>query len=477
VSQQTLSPPVPQRAEAPRQRPGLALAVIVTCQLMLILDMTVMNVALPRIRAALGFSVTDLSWVINSYALAYGGLLLLGGRAGDILGRRRTFIAGLGLFTAASLVGGVATSAGWLLAARVLQGVGAALAGPSTLALITTTVTDPRERIRALALLSGVASGGLAIGLIVGGLLTESLSWRWVLFINVPVGVAAIVLARRYVREPQRHPARLDVPGAVTATAGMAALVYGLIHAAAVGWSDRQTLVALGAGLVLVAAFLAIEARTRQPLLPLRLFTDRNRAAGYANFFLGPAAGLSMFFFLTQFLQQVRGFSALETGLAFLPLALVLFAVSRTIPYVLPRLGPRRLAVTGVVAMIAGLAWLTRLSESSGYLTALLGPLLLMGFGIGAAFAPLNVVIMSTVEPRDAGAAGGALQTMQQTGAALGLAVLVTVFGTTVRHAAGGHPVAAPDLVLGMTHAFAAGVLICTLSLLVALTFRVDRPS
>jgi EmrB/QacA subfamily drug resistance transporter len=475
VSQQTLTPPAPYRTEAPRDRRGLALAVIVTCQLMLILDLTVMNVALPRIQAALHFSATDLSWVINSYALTYGGLLLLGGRAGDILGRRRTFVAGIGLFTLASLAGGFATSAGWLLAARVLQGVGAAAAGPNTIALITTTVTDARERIRALALLSGVASGGFAIGLIVGGLLTEWVSWRWVLFINVPFGLAAMVLARRYVHEPQRHPARPDVPGAVTATAGVAALVYGLIHAAAVGWSDRLTLGALGTGLVLVAAFVVIEARTRQPLLPLRLFADRNRAAAYANFFLGPAAGMSMFFFLTQFLQQVRGFSALETGLAFLPMALVLFAVTRTIPHLLPRLGPRRLAVTGTLAMIAALGALTQLSESSRYFTALLGPLVLMGFGVGAAFAPLNVVIMSTVEPQDAGAAGGALQTMQQVGAALGLAVLVTVFGTTVRHATNGHPVTVHDLVLGMTHAFTAAAVLAAASLVVALTFVV-RP-
>jgi EmrB/QacA subfamily drug resistance transporter len=457
----------PERA----RRSGLALAIVVTCQLMLILDATVMNVALPRIQAGLHFSPTGLAWVINSYTLAFGGLLLLGGRAGDILGRRRLFIAGIALFTAASLVGGLATSAGWLLAARVLQGVGAAAAGPNTIALITTTFTEARERIRALALLSAVASGGFAIGLIVGGLLTEWASWRWVLFINVPFGMAAVALAPRYVREPQRHPARLDLPGAITASAGVAALVYALIHAAMVGWSDPLTVKVLAAGIVLLALFLAIEVRTAQPLMPLRLFADRNRTAGYLNFLLGPAAMMSMFFFMTQFLQDVRGFSALRTGFAFLPMAVSMFLLTRTMPALLPRIGPRPLAITGAVLLIGGLAWLTRISPDSGYLDGVLGPMLLMGFGVGIGFVPLPPVIMATVAPADAGAAGGIMQTMQQTGASLGLAVLTTVFGTAIRNA-GHHLAPAAALVTGITHAFVASTLFATATLLVALTFR-----
>ena len=457
-------------------RPGLALAIIVTCQLMLILDATVMNVALPRIQAGLHFSATGLAWVINSYTLAFGGLLLLGGRAGDILGRRRLFVGGIALFTFASLVGGLATSAGWLLAARVLQGIGAAAAGPNTIALITTTFTKAHERIRALALLSGVASGGFAIGLIVGGLLTEWASWRWVLFINVPFGLAAVVLAPRYVREPLRHPARLDLPGAVTATGGVTALVYAFIRAATVGWSDPRTIVVLATGVVLLALFLVIEARTPQPLMPLRLFADRNRAAGYLSFFLGPAAMMSMFFFLTQFLQEVRGLNALRTGFAFLPMALALFVMTRTIPNLLPRLGPRPLAVTGALLMIGGLAWLTQLSTDSGYLGALLGPMLLMGLGVGIGFVPLTPVIMATVPPQDAGSAGGVLQTMQQTGVSLGLAILVTVFGTAVRDAshdaAPGSTATQHVLVAGMTNAFAASLVFAVSTLVVALTFR-----
>ena len=450
-------------------RHRFALIVIVTCQLMLILDATVMNVALPRIAADLHFSGTGLAWVMNSYTLAFGGLLLLGGRAGDILGRRRLFVGGIALFTVASLAGGFATSAEWLLVARILQGVGAAAAGPNTIALITTTFTDARERLRALTLLSGVASAGFAIGLIVGGLLTEVASWRWVLFINVPFGLAAVLIAPRVVAEPQRHPSRLDLPGAFTASTGVAALVFAFIRTASEGWSDRWALLALGAGVALLATFLAVETRSPQPLMPLRLFADRNRAAGFANFFLGPAAMMSMFFFLTQFLQDLRGFSALSTGFAFLPMAAGMFVMTRLVPRLLPRFGPKPLALTGAAVMVAGLAWLTQLEPDSTYVTALLGPMTLMGVGGGLGFVPLTPVIMATVPPQDAGAAGGVLQTMQQTGATLGLSILVTVFGAATRDRA-----VAPDVALvhGMTSAFTVSVLIASLTFLVALTFR-----
>ena len=494
------APPAPpiHRAEQVRHRRGLALAIIVTCQLMLILDVTVMNVALPRIQADLHFSATGLAWVMSSYTLTYGGLLLLGGRAGDLLGRRRTFVAGIALFTLASLAGGLATSASWLLVARVLQGVGAAIAGPSTIALIATTFAEPRERLRALAVLSGVASGGFAIGLIVGGILTEAATWRWVLFINVPFGVAATVLAPRFVPEAataagpagaaagapaagasaagaaRTGPAGLDLPGAVTATAGVASLVYAFIEAATNGWSGSRTVIPLTAGIVLLAAFLAIEVRARRPLMPLRLFADRNRAAGYAIFFLAPAAMMSMFFFLTQFLQDVRGFGALATGFAFLPMAIGMFAMTRLIPHLLPRFGPKPLVVSGSLLVIGGLVWLTQLTPDSGYAAAVFGPMLMMGVGGGTSFVPLTPVIMAEVAPQDAGAASGVLQTMQQTGSSLGLAVLVTIFGTAVRHAAPGAP-AHETLVSGMTAAFAAATAFAALIVVVALTFRSTR--
>ncbi|HEY7598097.1 MAG TPA: MFS transporter [Actinophytocola sp.] len=453
-------------------RPGLALAIIVTCQLMLMLDATVMNVALPRIRADLGFSTTGLAWVLNAYTLVFGGLLLLGGRAGDLFGRRKLFLGGVALFTAASLFGALADSAGWLVLARVLQGLGAAAAGPNTLALITSTFTEARDRVKALSVFSGVASAGFAIGLIVGGLLTESLSWRAVLFINLPFGVAILALAPRFIREPARHPARLDLPGALTATAGVASLVYGFIRAASAGWSDTRALLALALGVALLVVFVLVEVRTREPLMPLRLFADRNRAAGYVNFFLGPMAMMSAFFFLTQFLQEVSGYGSLVTGFAFLPLAAALFTVSRLIPRWLPAHGPKPFAIAGTVLMALGIVWLTLLTPSTGYVPGLLGPMIVLGVGGGLAFSPQNVVIMSTVRPADAGAAGGVLQTMQQVGSTLGLAVLVTVAGSASRStaAAGGSPTDA--LVDGMTAAFAVAAVILALTVAVAASLR-----
>jgi EmrB/QacA subfamily drug resistance transporter len=458
------------RSRTPTMRHGIALTIILTCQMMLVLDATVMNVALPRIQSALHFSPTDLSWVMSAYTLSFGGLLLLGGRAGDILGRRRMFVAGITLFTVASLAGGLAPTSGALIAARIAQGVGAAMAGPSTIALITTTFTEARARVRALALLSAMASSGFAIGLIVGGLLTQYASWRWVMFINVPFGAAAVLLAPRFVVEPPRHPARLDLAGAFTGTAGVGALVFGLIHAAENGWSTATTVISIAAGAVLLGVFLAVQARREHPLLPLRLFADRNRAAGYANFFLGPAAMMSMFFFLTQYLQDVSGFDALATGLAFMPMAVAMFSTTRIVPMLLHRVGPRPLALTGTSIMVVGLVWLTQLGTTTGYATGLLAPMVLMGFGGGLAFVPLSPVIFASVPPQDAGAAGGVLQTMQQTGSTLGLAVLVTVYGAAL-HAAG--PVShSAALVYAMDRAFAVAAGIAGLTVLIALTFR-----
>jgi EmrB/QacA subfamily drug resistance transporter len=452
------------------ERPRLALAITVTCTLMLILDATVMNVALPRIQEGLHFSPTGLSWVLSAYTLTFGGLLLLGGRAGDIFGRRRLFVGGVAVFTLASLLGGLAPTAGWLIAARVLQGIGAAAAGPNTVALIATTFTDAKERIRALALMSAVASGGFAIGLIVGGVLTSIASWRWVLFINVPFGLAAVLLAPRYIREPERHPSRLDVPGAVTASLGVTGVVYGLLHTASAGWSSFWTLVPLTLGLVLLGGFVFIESRTAKPLMPLHLFSDRNRAAAYVSFCLGPAAMMSMFFFLTQFMQNIRGYGALATGLAFLPLAVGMFGATRFVPGLLTRFGPKPLALTGTGLMVLGLLWLTQLTPDAGYLGGLLGPSILMGAGGGLGFVPLTPLIMGSVAPSEAGAAGGVMQTMQQLGGTLGLATLVTVFGSALRSS--GNPAGPEAVVSAMTTTFAVSAGIASLSFLVALTFR-----
>ncbi|MFG3519558.1 MFS transporter [Nocardia nova] len=455
-----------------RLRSGIVLVTLLTCQLMIVLDITVMNVALPRIQHDLHFSATGLSWVMNAYTLVFGGLLLLGGRAGDLFGRRRLFILGTVLFTLASLGGGLAPSAAWLIVARIVQGLGGAMAGPNTLALLTTTFADPKMRVRVLALFSGMSSAGFAIGLILGGLLTQWLSWRSVLFINVPFGLVVALLAVRYLPDAPRRRAHLDLPGAVTATGAVAALVYGFISAAAHGWDDVTTDVSLTVGVVALVAFLLVERRAVQPLLPLHLFADRNRAAAYANMFLGPMAGTSMFFFLTQYLQEVRGMSALATGFAFLPTAVTMFTMIRLIPRLLPRFGPKPVTLVGTAAMIAGLVLLTLLDTDTGYFPLLAVATVLMGCGIGLAFSPLNVIIMANVAPEEAGAAGGALQTLQQTGAALGLAVLVTVFGTAVRAASGS---AVHVLVSGITTAFAAAAGIAVLTLLVASTFRSVR--
>jgi EmrB/QacA subfamily drug resistance transporter len=451
-------------------RPGTALALILTCQLMLMLDVTVMNVALPRISADLGFTPAGLSWVMNAYTLVFGGLLLLGGRLGDLFGRRRVFLIGIAVFTAASLAGGLTDSAGLLIAARIVQGVGAAMAGPSTLALITSTITDQQARVRALSLFSAMASSGFAVGLILGGLLTEWLTWRAVMFINVPLGLVVLAFATRHIAEPSRHPTRLDLVGAALATVGVASLVYGFIEAAEKGWGTTSAVLPLVVGGVLLASFVVAQARAEHPMLPLRLFADRNRAGGYANFFLGPMAMMSAFFFMTQFLQEVRGYTALTTGFAFLPMALGIFGMSRVVPRLLPRTGPKPLALTGAVLLAAGLWWMSGISADTGYFPAVFWPMVLMGLGGGLAFSPLNVLIMSTVPPADAGAAGGALQTAQQIGSTLGLAVLVTIAGSAARGTTGTDAV-----VTGATASFTASAGIMLLVFLVALTFRKAR--
>jgi len=425
----------PVQASASRvSRPQLVLAVILVCQLMVVLDATIVNVALPKIQASLGFSTASLSWVINAYALTFGGLLLLGARAGDLLGRRRTFLAGIAVFTVASLVGGFATTSTWLLAARAVQGAGAALAAPSALALLTTMFSEGRERMRALGLYTAVSIGGAAVGLVAGGILTEWASWRWVMFVNVPIGIALLVTARVVLPETERHTGRFDLNGALTSTLGMAALVFGFVQAATDGWSDRTTLTAFVAGVILLGAFVVNELRAPSPITPLRLFADRNRCVSYLARLLMVAGVFGMFFFLTQFMQDILGYSPLVTGLGFLPLTAALFLSSQTSARLSGRVSPRLLMVVGFPLSASGLLWVSHLSIQSGYLSVL-GPLLVVGIGNGLAFVPLTGLSLSGVEHRDAGAASGLINVTQQVGGALGLAVLVTVFGAASRSA------------------------------------------
>jgi EmrB/QacA subfamily drug resistance transporter len=423
---------------APRRghHPGIALAVIAASQLMVVLDATIVNIALPHIREALNFSTTSLSWVLNAYTLTFGGFLLLGGRAGDILGRRRVFISGILLFTLASLLGGLATSSGWLLAARALQGVGAAIASPTALALITTNFAEGPERNRAFGVFAAVSGSGAAIGLMAGGMLTSWLSWRWVLFVNVPIGILLAMLAPLYITESERQPGRFDISGAMTSTAGMAALVYGFISAAQGGWSDPWTIASFAAAAVLLATFVLIERRTRQPITPLHLFRDRDRAGSYVIMLALAAALFGMFFFLTLFVQDVLGYSPLKAGFAFLPVTVALIFTAQFAARTLPRLGPKPLMTTGAVLAVIGLAWVSQISVSSGYVDGILGPMLIFGLGMGLLFVPLTIVAVSGVAPRESGAASSLLNVMQQVGGALGLSILVTVFGTASRNEA-----------------------------------------
>ena len=437
------SPVSPPGAPADRATPrrgyghrGVALAVLLCAQLMVILDATVVNIALPEIQHGLHFSATSLSWVLNSYTLTFGGLLLLGGRAGDILGRRRMFLIGVGLFTLASLAGGLATSAGLLLAARAVQGVGGALASPAVLALMVGSFPEGRERTRALAIYTGVITGGASLGLVLGGVITEWLSWRWVLFINVPIGLIALAAAPRFVAETPRQPGRFDLAGAVTSTLGMVSLVYAFIRAAASGWGDGLAVTAFAVAAVLLAAFLLVERRAPQPITPLRLFADVSRSGSYVARLLLVAGMFGMFFFLTQFLQDVLGFSPLRAGIAFLPMTAMLFGVSRGAPRLMARVGAKTLMIAGMVPAIAGMAWLSRVSPATGYWTGVIGPMLLLGGGLGTVFVPLTTASLAGVRPADSGAASSMVNVMQQVGGALGLAVLVAVFGTARRDAA-----------------------------------------
>jgi EmrB/QacA subfamily drug resistance transporter len=467
-------------------RPTLVLAVILVCQLMVVLDATIVNVALPKIQTSLGFSTTSLSWVINAYALSFGGLLLLGARAGDLLGRRRTFIAGIALFTLASLAGGLATSAGWLLAARAVQGAGAALAAPSALALLTTMFSEGRERMRAIGYYTAVSIGGSAVGLVAGGILTEWASWRWVMFVNVPIGLALIVTARAVLPETARSTGHFDLAGALTSTVGMAALVFGFVHAATSGWTQGTTLGSFAVGVALLTTFVRIELRARAPITPLRLFRDRGRVVAYISRLFLVAGMFGMFFFLTQFLQDVLGYSPLLTGLGFLPLTAALFVSSQTSARLIARVPGRFLMLVGYSLSAAGLLWVSHLSVHSGYLSVL-GPLVIVGIGNGLAFVPLTALALAGVEPRDAGAASGLINVTQQVGAALGLAVLVTVFGAASHAAGAGSSTAGSSgaaeaaraaFVHGAGVAFlvAAGFLVATLVLIAVAGRTVSRP-
>ncbi|MGW2566288.1 MFS transporter [Streptomyces sp. NPDC001537] len=409
---------------------GMALLVIASCQLMVVLDITIVNIALPHIQTALDFSTTSLSWVVNAYTLTFGGLLLLGGRTGDILGRRRMFVFGVLLFALASLLGGLAQNSGQLLAARALQGVGGAIASPTALALISTTFREGPERNRAFGVFAGVSAGGGAIGLLAGGVIVEWLNWRWVLFVNVPIAVLIALATPRWIKESERHPGHFDLAGALASTLGMVLLVYGFIRAAQDGWRDALTLASFGAAVVVLTAFILIERRSSQPITPLHMFADRNRAGTYGIMLSLAAAIFGMFFFLTLFVQNVLGFSPLATGFAFLPVSAVIAFGAGLASRFLPTFGPKPFMVVGAILAAAGLAWLTLTDVHSTYAGSILGPILVFSLGMGMEFVSLTLMALSNVSVEETGAASGLLNATQQVGGSLGLSILVTMFGT-----------------------------------------------
>jgi EmrB/QacA subfamily drug resistance transporter len=465
---------------------GLALLIIATAQLMIVLDATIVNVALPHIQLALGFSGSGLEWVINAYALAFGGLLLLGGRAGDLLGRRRMFVAGLVLFSAASLAGGLATSSGWLLAARAVQGAGGAIVAPTALALIATTFPAGPRRNRAMGVYAAMSGVGSAVGLIAGGLLVTYASWRWVMFVNVPIGIAAALAALVVLPHAGGRPGRLDLPGAITGTGGVAALVYGLSNAAASSsdgashWGDAKVVSALTASVVLLAAFGVIESRSRHALLPVRLLRSRDRVGANLVMLGAGTAVFGVFFFVTLFVQDIWGYSALRTGVSFLPLTVALLVTSAASAVLVGRIGARPLLLAGAAASAGGLYWLSRLSEHGTYAGGLLGPGLVLGVGLGLLFVPLPLVALVRVGEADSGVASSLLNSGRQVGGSIGLAVLGTVAWTVIAHrahgAAAGSPAYQHALATGFDRAFlvAAGIAVFML-VVAAATIRVRR--
>jgi EmrB/QacA subfamily drug resistance transporter len=463
----------PQAQPHNRHRSAV-LAVCCLAQLMVVLDISVVMVALPQMRHSLGLSVADQQWVVNAYTLTFAGFLMLGGRAADLFGRKRVFLTGLGVFTACSLLGGLAQNGDWLIWARAAQGLGGAVLAPATLSLLTSNFVEPDKRRRALGAWSATAASGAAIGVLLGGVLTNALNWRWVLFINVPIGAALMAVTAVAVNESRADSASrsLDVPGALTVTAGLAALVYGIVGTDTHPWGSAQTLIALGAGAALLAAFFVIEARVAgQPLVPLGIFTRRSLAVANG---IAVMIGISLFglyFFLSLYLQQVNGYSALRGGLAYLPAGLSTLAAALVGTRLVTKLGPRRQLVLGPVLAAGGLLWLTSLAPGDGYGAHIFGPLVLAGTGFGLSFVPMTMAATSGVPHTQAGLAAGLINTTRQIGGAVGLAVMATFASSAATHDLHQGVKLAAALTSGYDRAFAigAGALLAGAALALAL--------
>ena len=452
------------------------LALLAVAQLMVVLDATIVNIALPSAQADLGFSTEDRQWVITAYALAFGSLLLLGGKLGDLFGRKWTFIAGLIGFSIASALGGLAGSFGVLVAARALQGAFGALLAPSALSLLTVTFANSPDRAKAFGIFGAIAGGGASIGLILGGVLTQGLSWRWCLYVNLAIALpAAVVALRLLVNQADPARARIDLPGVLTATTGLFALVYGFSNAETEGWGAPVTVVALTASVVLLGAFVAFERRVAHPLLPLHIVTDRARGGAYAAIALAGSGIFGVFLFLTFYMQENLGFSPIATGLGFLPMTAMIITTATTVQTrLLERFGPRRIITTGMTLGILAMLFFTQLSADGGYVTDVLPGLIVIGVGMGCIFAPAFGTATLGVDRREAGVASAMVNTSQQVGGSIGTALLSTLFaGAATRYAtdnAGAADLANEAAVHGYTTAFwwAAGIF--AVGLVVAVT-------
>jgi EmrB/QacA subfamily drug resistance transporter len=417
------------------RHPSVLLAVILTAQMMVVLDATIVNVALPHIQKSLGFSTSALSWVLNAYILTFGGFMLLGARAGDLFGRRRVFLLGIAVFTVSSLAGGLAVNGWELLAARAVQGMGAALAAPCALSLLTTAFSEGPARVRAIALYTTVSAAGGATGLVLGGLLTQWVSWRWVMFVNVPIGITVWLVGRVVLVETERRHGHFDLLGAITCTLGVGSVVFGLVQVGSGGWTTPLTLIPLIAGVAVFGFFLRYEGRAAEPIMPLRLLSHATRNAANAARALLYAGFYGLFYFMAQFLQDVQGYSPLRAGLAFVPMPASVFLSSQlTSRVLLRRLPEKTVMILGSVIAIVGLALATQVGAHTAY-SQIVVSLVLIGAGFGMTLVALTSASLADVDPEIAGAASGLVNVSQQLGAAVGLAVLVTVFNSVAGHA------------------------------------------
>jgi EmrB/QacA subfamily drug resistance transporter len=462
---------------ASRVDPNAVLALVAVAQFMVILDASVVNVALPTIKRDVGFSEQSLSWVLNAYTLVFGGFLLLGGRLADRLGRRRLFVAGIALFSAASLVCGVSQSEAMLLTARGAQGLGGAMVSPAALSIILTTFAEGPDRNRALAVWGAIAGAGGAVGLLLGGVLVEVLSWRWVFFINVPIGAVVLALAPRIIPESRAEApgSGYDAEGAIAITLGTIALVFTLIKADSWGWGSARTLGGLAISAIIIGAFLLIERRHEDPLVPLRIFSNRSLAASDATFLAVAAALFGMFFFLTLYLQQVLGYSALKTGVAYLPLTLTLIGASAGASRFVDRFTPKPVLCVGLLITTGGFIFLTQVSGHGDYWSRVLPAMLILGSGLGMSFVPITIAATTGVPPEDSGLASGLLNTTQQVGGSLGLAILSSVSTSRVTSALhAGTPLPAA-LTHGFKGAFVVAAILCALGAALALVLLPRR--